>query len=59
MAISNDDLAASVGQDKPHKDGCYAYDQKHGTYSPKPMPNRNLDQSESTVQPFGPMKEGR
>ena len=54
MAIDtmNDQFAAQVGQDKPLKDGAYAYDRRVGVYTPKPEPKRALDQAKSTVNPF-------
>ena len=53
MSAPNDELAAQVGQDKTEKDGAYAYDAKHGTYAPKPMPTPAVDAGpRSTVDPI-------
>jgi hypothetical protein len=55
----NDKLAATVGQDKPEKDGCCALDKKIGVYDPKlpELTPRNLEQAKSTVSPFGAVKK--
>lgn len=56
MATENEDLAAGVGQDKLDHEPICVYDKKMGKYEDNKPGIGNLDQSKSTVQPFGSMK---
>lgn len=55
-ANENEELAAGVGQEKSDHEPICVYDKKMGKYEEMKPGIGSLDQSKSTVQPFGSMK---